>query len=47
MYAGSAGTYRRALQGPNGPSFTLLFSDGSGAALQPSVVPKLQVIRIR
>ena len=47
MYAGSAGTYRRALQGPNGPSFTLLFSDGSGATLQSSIVPKLQVIRIR
>jgi len=47
MYAGSAGTYQRVLQGPSGASFTLLFGDGTGALLDPSVVPKLQVIRIR
>ena len=47
IYAGSAGTYQRALQGPGGAQFTLLFSDGSGAQLQGSVLPRLNVLRIR
>ena len=47
IYAGSAGTYVRAVQPPAGGPFTLLFSDGSGAALQASMTPRLQVMRIR
>jgi hypothetical protein len=47
IYAGSAGTYQRALQGPNGAQFTLLFSDGTGALLQGSLLPRLNVLRIR
>jgi hypothetical protein len=47
IYAGSAGTYQRALQGPSGAQFTLLFSDGTGALLQASVLPRLNVLRIR
>ena len=47
IYAGSAGTYQRALQAPGDGQFTLLFSDGTGALLQGSVLPRLNVIRIR
>jgi hypothetical protein len=47
MYAGSAGTYQRALQEPGGGQFTLLFSDGAGALLETVVVPRLNVFRIR
>lgn len=47
IYAGSAGTYLRALQGPGDAQFTLLFSDGTGAMLQSSVAPRLNVLRIR
>lgn len=47
IYAGSPGTYQRALQGPGGGQFTLLFSDGTGALLKESVLPRLNVLRIR
>jgi len=47
MYAGSAGTYQLLVQAPSGPPFTLLFSDASGAVLQSSMVPRLQIMRIR
>lgn len=47
IYAGSAGTYQRALQAPGDGQFTLLFSDGTGALLQGSVLPRLNVLRIR
>ncbi|HUL02615.1 MAG TPA: hypothetical protein VLV16_05220 [Gemmatimonadales bacterium] len=47
MYASSAGTYQLAAQPPAGSPFTLLLSDGAGAALQQTVTPRLQVIRIR
>jgi hypothetical protein len=47
MWAGSAGAYQRALQGPGGAQFTLLFSDGAGALLQQSMLPRLNVLRIR
>jgi hypothetical protein len=47
IYAGSAGTYRRALQGPGGVQVPLLFSDNTGALLQASVLPRLNVLRIR
>jgi len=47
IYAGSAGTYQRALQEPSGAQFTLLFSEATGALLQTFVVPRLNVLRIR
>jgi len=47
IYAGSAGTYRRALQGPGDAQIRLLFSDSTGALLQGSVLPRLNVLRIR
>jgi hypothetical protein len=47
IYAGSAGPYQRALQGPNGGQFALLFSTGTGGLLDPVVVPRLNVLRIR
>jgi len=47
IYAGSAGTYQRALQAASGAQFTLLFSDGNGSLLQGSVGPRLNVLRIR
>jgi hypothetical protein len=47
IYAGSAGTYRRVLQGPGGAQVPLLFSDNTGALLQASVLPRLNVLRIR
>jgi hypothetical protein len=46
LHAGS-GTYHRALQGPSTPGFTLLFSTSSGGPLDPALVPRLNVIRIR
>jgi hypothetical protein len=46
LHAGS-GTYHRALQAPSTPGFTLLFSTGSGGPLDPALVPRLNVIRIR
>jgi hypothetical protein len=46
LHAGS-GSYHRALQAPSAPGFALLFGDGRGAMLRGSVVPRLDVIRIR
>ncbi len=46
LHAGS-GTYHRALQAPSAPGFTLLFSASSGGPLDPALVPRLNVIRIR
>ena len=46
LHAGS-GTYYRAQQSAGAAGFTLLFSDAMGGALQPSVVPRLNVIRIQ
>jgi len=42
-----SGTYYIAQQAASDPGFTLLFSDGSGRALRPSHVPRLNVIRIQ
>jgi hypothetical protein len=47
MESGSAGGYQLALQGPGDPSFTLLFSDATGAQLRQTVVPRLNILRIR
>ena len=46
LHAGS-GTYHRALQAPSAPGFTLLFGTSSGGPLDPTLVPRLNVIRIR
>lgn len=46
LHAGS-GTYHRALQAPSAPGFTLLFSTSGGGPLDPTLVPRLNVIRIR
>jgi len=46
LHAGS-GFYHRAFQGPSAPGFTLLFSTGSGGPLDPALVPRLNVIRVR
>jgi hypothetical protein len=47
MYAGSAGAYVRALQGPGAGGFALLFSDANGGQILPTVAPRLNVLRIR
>ena len=47
IFAGSAGTYQRALQGPGDAPIRLLFSDSTGAQLLGSVLPRLNVLRIR
>jgi hypothetical protein len=47
IYAGSGGAYRRVLQGPGDGEIRLLFSDSTGALLQESVLPRLNVLRIR
>lgn len=47
MGSGSAGAYQRALQGPGAASFTMLFSDATGAQLKATVLPRLNVLRIR
>jgi hypothetical protein len=47
MTSGSGAAYQRALQGPGAASFTLLFSDGTGAQLKATVGPRLNVLRIR
>jgi hypothetical protein len=47
IWAGSGAAYQRALQGPGGAGFSLLFSDSAGAVLNALVVPRLNVIRIR
>jgi len=46
LHAGS-GTYHRALQAPSAPGFTLLFGTSSVGPLDPTLVPRLNVIRIR
>jgi hypothetical protein len=46
LHAGS-GSYHRALQAPSAPGFTLLFSTSGGGPLDPALVPRLNVIRIR
>jgi hypothetical protein len=46
LHAGSA-NYALAFQPPSGPGFDLLFSGPNGAALQGSLVPRLNVIRLR
>jgi hypothetical protein len=46
LRAGS-GAYALAQQGPSQPGFTLLFSGPGGAALPASLVPRLNVVRIR
>ena len=47
MWAGSGAAYYRALQGPSGAGFTLLFSDAKGVQLSAVIKPRLNVIRIR
>lgn len=47
MTSGSGAAYERALQGPGADRFTLLFSNGTGAQLQSTVLPRLNVLRIR
>ena len=47
MTSGSGAAYQRALQGPSADRFTLLFSNGTGAQLQATVLPRLNVLRIR
>ncbi len=47
MWAGSGAGYQRALQGPSEAGFRLLFSDSRGLQLDPTVVPRLNVLRIR
>jgi hypothetical protein len=46
LRAGS-GVYTRAFQAPSAPGFTLLFGTSSGGPLDPALVPRLSVIRIR
>jgi hypothetical protein len=47
MVSGSGAAYQRALQGPGATAFSILFSDGTGAQLKSTVVPRLNVLRIR
>ena len=47
MWTGSGAAYQRALQGPSAAGFTVLFSDSTGALLKATVVPRLNVLRIR
>jgi hypothetical protein len=42
-----SGFYVRAMQGPGGAAFTLLFSDPAGNPLRTTIAPRLQIIRIR
>jgi len=42
-----SGVYRRALQGPGAPVFSVSFSRDGTAALPSAIVPRLNVIRIR
>jgi hypothetical protein len=46
LHAGS-GTYYRLPQAVGAPGFTLLFSNSAGAALRPTLVPRLTVIRLQ
>ncbi|HUL02614.1 MAG TPA: hypothetical protein VLV16_05215 [Gemmatimonadales bacterium] len=47
MIAGSGATYQRALQGLSGAKFDVLFSDPTGGQLKATVLPRLNVLRIR
>jgi hypothetical protein len=44
---GGSGTYYVAQQAAGASKFSLLFTDGAGAALQPSLLPRLNIIRIQ
>jgi hypothetical protein len=44
---GGSGTYYIAQQAAAAPAFTLLFTNGAGAALRTSLGPRLNVIRIQ
>jgi hypothetical protein len=44
---GGSGIYHRAFQAPSAPGFTLLFGTGSSGPLDPTLVPRLNVIRVR
>ena len=46
LRAGS-GVYTRAFQAPSAPGFTLLFGTSSGGPLDPALVPRLTMIRVR
>jgi hypothetical protein len=46
LHAGS-GVYLRAVQGPGGAQFSLLFSGPGSVALPAHIVPRLDIIRIR
>jgi hypothetical protein len=46
LRAGS-GAYHHALQAPSAPGFTLFFSTSGAGPLDPALVPRLNVIRIR
>ena len=46
LRAGSP-VYGRALQAPSAPGFTLLFGTSAGGPLDPTLLPRLTVIRIR
>ena len=47
LRAGTGAVYQRVLQAPGGSAFQILFSDGAGAQLRETVMPRLNVIRIR
>jgi hypothetical protein len=47
MFSGSGGAYQRALQGPGAAGFMLLFSDATGAQLKSTVLPRINVLRVR
>jgi len=47
MHSGSAGAYYRAWQGPSGGGFSVSFGDAAGVQLRGTVLPLLNVIRIR
>jgi hypothetical protein len=47
MTSGSPGAYQRALQAAGAISYTMLYSDGTGAQLKTTVFPRLDVLRIR
>jgi hypothetical protein len=47
MLRAGSGSYYRLPQAAGTPGFTLLFSNGAGAALRPTLVPRLNVIRLQ
>jgi hypothetical protein len=47
MVSGSGAAYQRASQGPGAAGFHVLFSDGTGAQLKSTVLPRLNVLRVR